>query len=533
MLIRMIRTHLAARSAFWLLLIVGLVGLLFLLLARALTASFEQERQLSQLEELLATVENTASIAAFLEDPGLAEEVVTGLLNNRTVQRASLRAGTRLLASGIRDGAPAVQTDAMTADTQQGISRSIYSPFDSGEQVGQLDLAPDFTEIQANVAQTTRFVSLMVLVLMVAIVVGVFSVVFLQVTRPILSISHRLHGLKAETGEKLEFPRGNQIDEIGQLVRDVNALIDNLVGRIRQEADLRGQIEVEKERFQTIYENAGTGIFQIRDDGTLLSCNAAFRQTFGLPPSAQVEAGLWELLQIQPDTLAPLIERSMRAHRSATGTFELTSADGGGTKRWIQVVLNPLSATELQGIANDVSESKRSEQAAHSLAVTDVLTRLPNRLGFEQALARLLERQSRVSDTGFALIMLDLDHFKPVNDTYGHPAGDRLLKLVASMLRQAVREDDICARLGGDEFAILLPSTQNKQAVAVVADKLVKLLNEPIDIGEGITVHISASVGIALFDQDAEDSKQLVARADEALYAAKAEGRNQYRFYQS
>ncbi|NJO34779.1 MAG: EAL domain-containing protein [Rhodospirillales bacterium] len=181
----------------------------------------------------------------------------------------------------------------------------------------------------------------------------------------------------------------------------------------------------------------------------------------------------------------------------------------------------------------DITERRHAQAEVGRLASEDVLTGLPNRRLFQQE----LEKCAQVSCSsfgaehqGFALLYLDLDHFKDVNDTLGHPVGDGLLQAVAQRLKQIVRNDSIAARLGGDEFAILIRSVISTDQPEAVAKRLVAALAHPYDI-YGQTITIGVSIGIALSPHDATDPDLLLKAADMALYAAKAAGRSTYKFF--
>ncbi len=160
----------------------------------------------------------------------------------------------------------------------------------------------------------------------------------------------------------------------------------------------------------------------------------------------------------------------------------------------------------------------------------DVLTGLLNRVALEARLATWIAR-SREAGQGamFAVLFIDLDRFKVVNDTYGHDVGDRLLCAIARLVREHVREGDLVARLGGDEFVVALPSLRDRHAAAAIAAKLVTLLSAPFDLA-GRSVSVSASIGIAVYPSDGEDVSSLLSSADTAMYAVKAHGKNSYVF---
>lgn len=175
-----------------------------------------------------------------------------------------------------------------------------------------------------------------------------------------------------------------------------------------------------------------------------------------------------------------------------------------------------------------VHKQELEVQLAH-MAHHDSLTGLPNRALFHERLQQELVRARR--DESFAVLCLDLDRFKSVNDTLGHPVGDRLLQAVADRMRDCARETDIVARLGGDEFAIIQVATREPQGVTVLAERLLEAMAEPFDVA-GHQVVIGTSIGIALVPSDGLDTDQIIRSADMALYRAKADGRGMFRFFE-
>jgi diguanylate cyclase (GGDEF)-like protein/PAS domain S-box-containing protein len=181
------------------------------------------------------------------------------------------------------------------------------------------------------------------------------------------------------------------------------------------------------------------------------------------------------------------------------------------------------------GTYMDISDRKQMEEKLVRLARHDILTDLPNRRVFVEELERAIARAHREGES-FAVFYLDLDRFKDVNDTLGHPTGDLLLQEVAKRLVAAIRETDTAARFGGDEFALLGAEIREPADAAALADKILKTLAEPFAI-QGNAIRSGASVGIAIYGADSPDVETLLSNADVALYRAKAEGRGTYRFF--
>ncbi|MCB1738530.1 MAG: diguanylate cyclase, partial [Gammaproteobacteria bacterium] len=182
------------------------------------------------------------------------------------------------------------------------------------------------------------------------------------------------------------------------------------------------------------------------------------------------------------------------------------------------------------GVFSDISQLKTVEEQLSHQAHHDALTGLPNRLLMESLLQHSLDRNRR-EKTLLAVLFMDLDRFKHVNDSLGHAAGDELLKIAAQRLRERVRESDTVARLGGDEFIVLLEALHDTDDAANVAKSLIELFKVPIRLSGGQDVYVGASIGISIFPDDGTVPDQLVRNADSAMYQAKEGGRNTYRFY--
>ena len=180
-------------------------------------------------------------------------------------------------------------------------------------------------------------------------------------------------------------------------------------------------------------------------------------------------------------------------------------------------------------IFSDITDKKRSEEIIWRQANYDVLTGLPNRRLFYDRLVQELKREGREQES-LALMFIDLDHFKEVNDTLGHEAGDNLLMQASKRIAGCIRESDTLARLGGDEFTIVLPGLADPKRLGTLADTIIHVLGKPYMLGEA-TAYVSASIGITLYPHDADNLTSLLKNADQAMYVAKGRGRNQYSYF--
>jgi PAS domain S-box-containing protein len=244
------------------------------------------------------------------------------------------------------------------------------------------------------------------------------------------------------------------------------------VALISKERALKTEHEKGELKLRTIFEKAETGIFQLNDAGEILASNPAFRRMLSLPEHlSHAPDALIRLLEGQELRLHLMIYQAIHQQQTMAEDFCIEPEHSSGQKKWIHLVVHSASEGVLQGLINDVTERKRQEEQAHRLAVTDHLTGLNNRLGFEREIQRLHKEHLAGNGQPFVLMMIDLDRFKQVNDTLGHHAGDQVLRHFATLLSAVLRRTDFTARLGGDEFIALLKDVHESATAQKVAEK--------------------------------------------------------------
>ncbi len=269
-------------------------------------------------------------------------------------------------------------------------------------------------------------------------------------------------------------------------------------------------------------------------DGTVTSWGAGATTIFGFSTDEMIGSNI--TVVFTPEDIAadvPQRERDVAA-RSGRAVDCRWHARKSGSRFWADGILTPIRdyTDQVVGflkILRDVTDQKRADDEMRRLATMDSLTGLANRATFERQREEMIALASRNRQT-LQMLLIDLDRFKEVNDTLGHDAGDRLLHEAAVRIDKTRRESDLVARLGGDEFAMLQLSPGPNTAGGVVAGKLLEVLSKPFVLA-GREVHISASIGIAVYPTDAIDSDELSKKADLALYHAKAEGRNCFHYF--
>ncbi len=302
---------------------------------------------------------------------------------------------------------------------------------------------------------------------------------------------------------------------------------EEITERKRAEQALRSS----ETRYRLLFERNLAGVYRATLTGRLLECNDAFARVLGYPSREEVLARTAdELFFRREDRERSLVQ--LRAKGTLTN-FELEMRRKDGSSVWVlenETLLRGQPGEEdiVQGTLLDITDRKLATERVQFHAYHDPLTGLPNRVHLRDRMHVALA-QARRNGRGLALMFLDLDHFKVVNDTLGHPVGDRLLKEVGERLKECVREDDTVARVGGDEFVLLLPSVRHAEGAARIARKLLDRIEELFQV-DGHELSVTTSVGIALFPQHGDDDEALLRSADAAMYRAKEQGRNGYQF---
>ncbi len=382
------------------------IGLLTVLLMFYVLREHSLQDDAHQAQQLLDAVEDSAAIASFTNNREIAENVIHGLVRSKHVCQARLYNMLGVDVSSAKY--------ASTDNCSPVPKRVLYSPFDSKEIVGYVEMRLDSAVIQAEAYRSAGEFALSLLALVLLPGVVIWLEVSRLITRPIHRLSVQLHHILPGTSARIEEVTKQKHDEIVQLVDDINQLLGVAEGTLEEEREQRVQIE-------------------------------------------------------------------------------------------------------------------KMEQKYQHLAHHDLLTGLPNRSLFNDRLQQMLVHAKRDAQR-CALIFLDLNKFKPINDSLGHNIGDMVLKQVAQRLLAAVRESDTVARIGGDEFVVLLPVIEHISDILAVANKIQHALESTMLIHTH-TLHIGASIGIAVYPEHGEDEITLIKNADAAMYRAKQNPRECVQIY--
>ncbi|MGD1105736.1 MAG: GGDEF domain-containing protein [Terracidiphilus sp.] len=330
--------------------------------------------------------------------------------------------------------------------------------------------------------------------------------------------------------------RANNLSAFGISWTSVGIAVCGLVviaTQIRRSLEMR-RYKIDRDLLEAFLEHIPVNVYFKNRESRFLRVGRAMADYFGLGDPAQVfNKTDSEIFTSEHAIQALADEREILRTGQPMPSKEEKETWPDGRESWVLTTKVPLKDERgriigTMGISQDITERKQAELRIRHMALHDALTGLPNRTQLEERLVQAIALARR-DQKWVAVLMLDLDHFKDVNDSLGHHVGDCLLETVATRLRACTRESDIVARLGGDEFVIGLPFAGNDSEIELVAQKIMSILKEPCWI-EGRAVRTSASIGISRYPLDGADPEFLLKTADSAMYAAKRKGRSIYSF---
>lgn len=346
-------------------------------------------------------------------------------------------------------------------------------------------------------------------------------------------------GQRAEFRFLLKDGSIRHIESEGNAVRDGSGKVCKVVV-VSRDVTARKQAEEalleSEQRFRAIFENAAVGIARISLAGRFLQINEIFGRIIGYSREEVLSQplGFQQITFPEDREFSQSWLKKLLDGERGSYTIEKRYLRKDGEVVWVNLSVSLVKSIAGEplyfiGAVQDITGRKTMEEQLRHLSNFDILTDLPNRalLGdrIQQALAAAKRDRTRL-----AMMYVDLDEFKPVNDRLGHNTGDLLLREAAKRMQGCVRASDTVARIGGDEFVVLLPSIESDQDATVVAEKILHSLCQPFDLG-GHRIRISSSIGIAVYPENGSEEKTLLNHADAAMYHAKQCGRNTVRFF--
>ena len=328
---------------------------------------------------------------------------------------------------------------------------------------------------------------------------------------------------------KRDFKQSNAETDLGDLIR-FNEAIDQAI--TESVVGYSNEKESDSRMFETILTACPDLVFTFNLEGKFVYANKKLLDLFGLSMEHMAGKNYYDLNVSIAAQLHEQIEQAIRTKASIN--LEAPYTPFSGKLIWYDYVFTPVlnkrgDVESVICIGRDVTERRASEHHNWIKANYDDLTGLPNRSLFTNRLEEYVKHSHR-SGSSIALLFIDLDYFKEINDHFGHEAGDNVLKQTAERIQSCIRESDTAARLGGDEFIVLLDNIQNPRHVESVAEKIRQRLSESFHLGDR-TLQVSASIGVSLSLQDKALANELINHADAAMYTSKNKGRNQVNFF--
>lgn len=446
-------------------------------------------------------------------------------------------------------GSPARTTGGFSRDRQiyQTTSGINYN----GKSIGTIYVGLSMDALNQEVANSKGAIALISSVIFILGIVAAFGLSTL-ITAPLSRIVEAAETISGgDLSRRASVTTGG---EVGQLARSFNGMIDrldaarvsmaqlnqSLESRVEERtAELKGEIEernraelavrISEERYRLLYERNLAGVYVSTIDGEILNCNDACARMFGYGTRAEFmdQSGTISYLHSgdRERILARLREEGTVMNEEVQ--IRTRSEQICWILENVRLIDDPdASQPTLEGILLDITDRKRAEQEIEYKAYHDSLTGLPNRRLFKDRLTVALAHARRARGN-MAVMFLDLDDFKTVNDTLGHAVGDQLLQVMADRLRACLREEDSVARIGGDEFTLLISDIEGEESACEVARKVMLEIALPLQVEED-EIRITTSIGVAMYPGDGTEPETLMKNADRTMYRVKERGGNDF-----
>jgi diguanylate cyclase (GGDEF)-like protein/PAS domain S-box-containing protein len=366
---------------------------------------------------------------------------------------------------------------------------------------------------------------------------------YITLTKPLLGIAAQLRQIDPEKPDSatINIPPHHARNELGMILQTTRGLVERVSSTLDRLLESQQKVRDRESRLSAIVQNVADGILTITPTGRIVECNAATKEILGLMRDETPKGRT--LHEFLLPRAVPLLEHSLEelaAHAPGAEAVEkrftlpIVRADQKEIDVSIALRLIPDSATPLMtAVLNDITVRKRYEEQLVYMANHDTLTNLPNRSMLERSLSEALNTHKNNASEhsgATAILFIDLDRFKVINDSLGHDVGDLMLKAVALRLQRVIGRQEIVGRLGGDEFLIIIPDLKETQDAVILSQAVLDALAPAFDI-KGRVLFVTPSIGIALYPSDGEDFPALMRNADTAMYSAKSSGGGTYHFF--
>lgn len=484
-----------------------------------------------------------AARAVHTLDGTLAAEVVNGLLKYDFITAVTIEDELgNDLASGSKP-----REDSKT----RWLTRQIADEFSLRASPlaipGDVDIKGKISLMVDTDAAFKPFYHTTVLVLVIGLVRSSVLVLFLFVafhyllTKPLIRISNEIKAINpGRPGEhRISLPKGHKGDELVQLVHTANQLLDAVDLALAKRRSVEVVLRKSEEHVRQIIDSLPVWVGARNKDGYYIFANKALAEFLSTTPDAMRGSHIGDFRDLSFIDPSQLIgqDNAVINRQLSPRLFEETWIDAHGKEHQMQTYVMPMEfydETVALVVSSDITELKVTQAQMEHMAYHDALTNLPNRSYLVERLEEELQRAARHGYFG-ALLFIDLDQFKNINDSLGHPVGDGILKQVAERLRRIVRDEDLVIRLGGDEFVVVLAYLDEDMSQAVlkaedISEKVRQFISEPYFYNE-LELHITCSVGLVIFPEEEAGVHELLRFADAAMYQVKDQGRNAIQFF--
>lgn len=488
----------------------------------------EEGHSLQAVQELSQTVYNSASIAAYASNKTIASDVLKGLMKNELVNTVSIETPDFTLVVGHPDATPLTQ-----------IKRDIFSPFDSAEKLGTLTITPSREVIDQRATRVAVELATQVILIIFISATSITFFTWLLIGRPITQLAQNLNKINPAVNQnRLIPPKFTKNSELELFSNTVNNLLDRVEVQIEEERNLRDKVELIAQNFQMIFEKSSTALLVTDPELNLKNYNPAFQEIIFSATGHRYPAYDTSWIRLFSDDTSSLIHQLQQLVQTrATSSIDVKLDTTQQQTRWfslsVKEATNHFNERNIMMFINDITRQRQAIDASEYAASHDHLTHLKNRRIAEQQIESMITDAIR-ENYSIAVLVIDLDGFKLVNDQLGHDAGDKVLQVVAKRLRKLTRKTDIVARWGGDEFTIALSRVTKDQAYQLTA-KIQQAIARPIVI-DPVTnqmADIGSSIGLVMCPEYADDFPSAFELADSAMYRVKQSGKRAIIVYEN
>ena len=501
-----------------------------------------QEQELDSLiDRVIEVAAPPATRAIHTLDDDLSSEVVNGLLAYDFIFDVSIYDELENLLAHGEERRPTHASSWLTQyfiEEEREYTARLRIPGYGDSTSGAIRFKVDLNTALQNFYDRSTLVIVSGMVRNMILVFLLFVAFYYMLARPLVKIAGELREIRLEKpgARRLSLPYPNRDDEITQLVDSTNEMLSTVENAFVQRLEVEKALRESEEAIRLIINELPAMVGLRHLDGTIEFANNNMAEFFGKTPETIAGTNIVEYGFVSEGQRRNPDRRFDYLHRSP-GRFEGYFSSAKGKKCYLQ---GHEKAIVLQGenyilmVTNDISDRKEAEEKMEYMAYHDALTNLPNRAHLVERLEHEIVRSRRHKYHG-AVVFIDLDHFKNINDSLGHPVGDQLLKQVADRLNRCVREEDLVSRLSGDEFVVVLTVLDHDLDVAglkagEIAEKIRRSISEPYQYRD-MKLHLSCSIGIVVYSDNESSVHELLRFADTAMYQVKEKGRDSIEFF--